>query len=361
MHKTVLTVVYDLDVSPASYDFLIFLMHAEQYRVRNQYPAMIIMFMPGSDNGFRKDGMVTQLNERKQMLNQVLIPACKLLSSVVGVISPPYRVGVADEDVFPVNYHVDKCKKLAYLNYGILQEMALGQDPVNWEIPQYAQDIVKELDDGRQIVTINLRENPDYPSRNSNLQAWDRFVHRLDKSKYRPVVVRETNYIGQPLEGFRDALRFDAASVDLMTRAALYKIAACNMFVPCGTAMLSLFQNTRTCMLKVIDENVRSTSAKWAKDKCAMSPKFPSPPFCTQNHRYYWVNDTTENITDAFSDCINRPLTADLHDFNEQDFIQAVLNSLSHDIQYGITDDLRAIIHMLCVVPGVELGDALNV
>ena len=62
----ILNVIYDLKISPCSYDFFAFLLSAEAHRVRNEFEKINLFFTPGDKNGFRNDNIRT--NEQNHCL-----------------------------------------------------------------------------------------------------------------------------------------------------------------------------------------------------------------------------------------------------------------------------------------------------
>ena len=73
--------VYDLGVSPPSYDFLSFLAEAERHRRANGFTHINLMFQPGPMNGFRDDELPPDTATREGMLWRVCAGMARLLPS----------------------------------------------------------------------------------------------------------------------------------------------------------------------------------------------------------------------------------------------------------------------------------------
>ena len=86
---------YDLQVSAPTFDFIVFLVLAEQARIEARCNSLNIVFVPGPDEGFRMGSkMVVEargndnigwgtkdelVNLRKWLLRNILIPCCHLI------------------------------------------------------------------------------------------------------------------------------------------------------------------------------------------------------------------------------------------------------------------------------------------
>lgn len=174
---------------------------------------------------------------------------------------------------------------------------------MQWTPPASALKLVDSFlqrHSNRKLLTLNLRENPDIPTRNSSIPEWRKFWRSIDKSKYIPVVIRETCRIYEPL-GWPGVIELPEASINLGLRAAFYNRAFMNLFVANGPMLLSQFSPAKTLMIKMQDENNKSTSKNWFEHIQGFS--VGGQLACvSQQHKYYWLDDTVDNIKKAFID-----------------------------------------------------------
>src|SRR5438552_1800804 len=81
-----LTAVYDLAVSPPTYDFVGFLLAAEEARMARGLEAIDFLIAPGPEHGFRRDHLPPRDPAvRRVMLDGIVVPMVALLPSARGV------------------------------------------------------------------------------------------------------------------------------------------------------------------------------------------------------------------------------------------------------------------------------------
>lgn len=310
---------YDLGVAPVTFDFLWFLVGADLERRRRALNGIRIIIVPGPNRGLRQERLdyerVIGLEERRARVSNVLLPACRLLPSVVGITVAPSRA-VADSlvisaggQVFPADYEpglpyyprADIC--LAAARHG---EQPIGALCAT----RYDGDAVRhwlEAHDCRlRVVTITLRSYAYMPARNSNHGAWLAFAKHLDRTRFSPVFVPDTS---QTLDGLPEEFRafpvFSEAAWNLGLRMALYEQAYLNLGVnngPMGLCWLN--ERTRYLTFKMLTESVPQTTAAYVA-----SHGFElgaSLPFATPYQRWVWEDDDLPVIEREFAAMVRK-------------------------------------------------------
>lgn len=276
----VLTACYDLEFSPPTYDFVGFLVAAEQERIDQDFDALDIAIIPGSNYGFRVDNLPPRrIEDRIAMRDEIVVPMARLLPSVRNVIVQPVRGVPAGETTCygGARYGTDVMVRMWENNCFPLRGP---------EVP-----ILENWND--DIVTITLREAPYHPTRNSNLAEWMAVADWLQRQGYTVLIVRDTSNADQPLPHSI----VPAVSWDLTRRAKLYANAKLNLFVNNGPAWMCVFMGAPAFICKMT-----------APDAPCVDPAFfagvglpvgSQIPNARPMQRILWENDTAANIIPA--------------------------------------------------------------
>lgn len=238
----VLTAVYDLAVSPPTYDFLSFLGEAEKARIAAGAAHLDVVFQPGPAGGFRDDNLPPDdIATREGMLWRVCVGACRLLPSVRNVTVLQERRPV-EGAVFP-------------------------DRPVAWYGTKYlrtalqcltASDSAKAVV-GREFpdpyVTITLRQSRYWTDRNSKLDQWTIVADRLARAGWRVIFVPDSDgdHYGS----------WTPAAYDIDLRLALYEGAAMNLGVVNGPMALCYMSHAPYRVFKPVVESCTSTTLKF--------------------------------------------------------------------------------------------------
>ena len=301
---------YDLAVAPASYDFIVFLELADIHRRRLGLEELEIIIVPGTENGFRKDGLHSPIEERRMMLRNVLLRAPHLLPACTGVCWVRSRnsanrfLSADDGSVFPPGYTLENpyCQ---YVGNGLNAMHLLGYRPTKLSAPAefqvWARDFLAQCGPSDRHVTINLRQNPDFPSRNSNLNAWASFCHHILDLGFQPVIIKESADCFKTDKLFSSFPDAPQAAIDVLFRTALYENSHINLFVNNGPASLALYSYSNCAMLKMISEDNISTSTKWFQRILGLGAG-GQQPFLSYRQRFIWQDDDFDNIFSAFAD-----------------------------------------------------------
>lgn len=279
--------VYDLAVSPPTYDFIGFLVSAERRRIRSGHPSITVAIVRGPNNGFREDGLPPHDPAlRRKMLDNIVKPMCALLPSCTQVIEvardEAAAVIAAHDLVFPSGYKLEAPNS----HYGTEFFVKSARAHV---LPLTIAGNVKE----EGLVVISLRQSHYWPTRNSNAAEWVKAARVLQAQDKRVVFVPDADGHGAELQGFE----VDAdASTDLLRRARL-----------CASAELVLSVNNGPIWMLAMMPQVSSIIFKMeAPDApCVNAAYFASHglPVGTQldrpNHKIVWADDDAETILAA--------------------------------------------------------------
>ena len=307
MDQPTLYCFYDLEVSPPSYDFFTYMQLAELHRKRYNLSNLFFIFVPGPKDGFRNDNLSKTTAQRYMMMRNVVIPSCRLLSSHIGTICLPNRNEAegfyqkTNGNVFPWLYSPEQ-PKADYLWNGIVAAYLRNETFTTLREPPEYQRMVSSLfpDDGvRKLITVTIREAPYNTARNTNFQAWLSFLKTLDTSKYKIVIIPDTNNLSNDVfEGFEYC---KIASINVLFRTAIYRKAYLNMFHNNGPANAAIFSNSPLlCIQKVETDGVSTTP--WFHGVVAIDPdEHHQHAMLKRNQRLVWGPDTVDVLVEAFN------------------------------------------------------------
>ena len=307
MDQTTLYCFYDLAVSPSSYDFFAYMQLAELHRKRHNLPNLFFVFVPGPKDGFRDDAREKPTAQRYTMMRNVVIPSCWLLPSCKGIAWLQHEDEAnlffekAKGHVFPRGYS-PQTRVGDYLWNGIVAAYLRNETFTTLREPPEYQRMVSTLfpDDGvRKLITVTIREAPYNTARNTNFQAWLSFLKTLDTSKYKIVIIPDTNNLSNDVfEGFEYC---KIASINVLFRTAIYRKAYLNMFHNNGPANAAIFSNSPLlCIQKVETDGVSTTP--WFHGVVAIDPdEHHQHAMLKRNQRLVWGPDTVDVLVEAFN------------------------------------------------------------
>ncbi len=287
------------------FDFLVWLIDAEMYRLRHNGPAPLRV---GFWFGTKPE---TDLNYDKRLFwyENVFRPALALIGAVedeaaIGgrrsavLTSRPICQAARDGEAVPRFKAPDfsrKCVANVPCNSAACQ--ALGacayDDP-----PAYDPD--RPYVD-QPPVTITLREAGNWEHRNSDLSAWYRFALNLRAFGERVVFIRDTAKAFEPIAGFETA---PEASLDLGARMAMYQSARANLFVANGPATLAIYSDRPWLMFVPVEPEdspyLPNRASFWSEQQgVAVGEQYP---WSLPSQRLIWERASYDAICRAWAE-----------------------------------------------------------
>ena len=270
-----LTAVYDLAMCPAKYDFLGFLLAAENERGLRGLKSVRFVFLPGPNDGFRDDHMPPRdTAAREQMMRNVVLPMCKLLPSCIGVERRDHR-GIGDLDGWITTGASERVYGLKIL----VQVARNGLYPLRVDGALPGHD---------NVVTITLRESHYWPTRNSTREVWFEVAERLTDMGLTPLFVPDVD--SADTDELKQHGQVDhEATTDLHGRLRLYRSCRHNFFVNNGPAWLATFvPDINMTMCKILAPEAPGTTHGFYAN--AGLP--PGSQLGRPGHRIIWGEET---------------------------------------------------------------------
>jgi hypothetical protein len=315
--RDTLVAVYDLDVSPLTFDVPWFYVGAELEQRKRSLKYLEIVIVPGRNQGVRfEDENYERSVDRKSRiwrLHNVLVPCAQLLRSRPSIHLANSRMRAEAylrrcSHVFPEGYRVRKpasfdAAEMAVVTsdlttYGMAAYFSSGEVG-----RRYTEQWRERVNAAPRLVVITLRYCSYMPDRNSDLAAWLDFAKSLDRSRYTVVIIPDvdTAYDAAMADFEKDFHLLREAAFSLRLRMAFYEAAFLNMSVNCGPASLfSLNEHCRYRMFKIV-----TPTAPMATEERLRKYGFSagqSPAYAPPQHKWVWENDSGDVLKREFRD-----------------------------------------------------------
>ena len=319
--------VYDMAVSPCSYDFFTFFISCEITRVRRGLDAIFLHFLKGPHGDFREDNLRTN-KQNKVFFENVIIPGLSLLPSCrkfqwVDRNEINFET-LQDYELFPRGYNVNRPIP-DYLGNDLALSRILGDKSCNFQSPEYsskfASQWISRFND-QPYITLTLREierDDQQNKRKVDVETWEKIFDKLLSGGINPVFIRDTDYAFNDQPIFKNALECPEASLSICFRMAIYEKSYFNFVKPNGPTMLTYFAKSDSAIFIENDPFVTAMTADWYRDKYGMV-KNSCFPMTKKNMRFVWSRENQEIVNDLIEtkDNVN---TNEINEFYNQEHL----------------------------------------
>ncbi len=302
---------YDLAVAPLTFDVLWFLAGADLERRRLGLKSVHLVVVPGPVDGVRHERpdyeAVVDRDGRRARIADIIVPAASFLPSLRAVTVAASRseaeaAAFGARHVFPAGYEPAmprfttplpclEASRSERMEIAVLRATAEGLAQTDAWLAAHGIT--------RPIVAITLRGYGYMPIRNSNLSAWIAFARGVDKSRFAPVFIPDTDQPSADLASLAPFAVCKEASEDVGLRMALYERAYLNLGVNSGPMGLCwLNARSRDLTFKIITAAPQTTKASMRHYGFEIGK---SLPFATPYQRWVWENDDLDVIEREFA------------------------------------------------------------
>lgn len=230
-------VYYELSKSPATFDYINFLIRAEQERIGRQQDAISIRISYGERKQSPRD-LIFGPDRKMWRINNLLIPLSRCLPSVADV-----AIGEGNQT-------------LGYLPFKVPQK------PV-FKAPGGATQIVNGyLEDKPNPVSITLRQSDFEQQRNSDIKAWVKVAQWLKGHGYTPIMVPDTEAELYGASYQIGTESYPAASLYPEIRLALFEQCVVNLMSAGGPMELALHADVPIMIWKLLVDGLPMNSTK---------------------------------------------------------------------------------------------------
>lgn len=301
-----LSVFYDLEHCPLTFDAAVLLTAAQAYAVREGHREIALYIVPANTpDGFRwispKDKKLP-IERKRLRLEAITISLAALFPGFVKAARLKSRDDAAaiagklgNTEIFPLNWSLES--RATNYHMDILFRLSnAGIDVQNIRVPRIALDwSARKKKAGQKLAVITLRQSDMQPARNSNFAEWQKVRQYLEGKGYRVVTVPDTEALLSGNHGPWDGELSQGASVDIIKRAALYETADLNLMVCGGFAVLaSLNPRVPFLLCNMICDEHKTTKREWLERLGFEIGR--DPPWFQPHQRILWTPDTFDNL-----------------------------------------------------------------
>jgi hypothetical protein len=317
---------YDLSVAGITFDFITFLVLAENFRMNKNCRFLHVLIIPGLDNGVSPKDLKTYQklsvdlknatnNYLEWRLRNIVVPACWLVPSCKGITVFTTRDEALAFEISFVEYRFPEIYSVRYpIGYKNFKDIIILAKqgaiiPSIAATPQSVQFIKEwlEINTGtRKTIVITFRESTYEVDRNSNLNEWGKFIQNLDTSEFCPIIVRDTETAFEPLSReFEKAIQFPEVCFNVELRTALYESCYINMTINCGPLNLCLLnKKIRYIAFKLIMPTCGATTKEYYQS-LGIEPG-TQPEICGPFQKWVWEDDTFEVLYREFHEMVEK-------------------------------------------------------
>ena len=313
--EEILYSVYDLSINLPCFDVTNFVILAELERKKRRLKHICFIILPNLSHSNTYIG-ANQFHEKEDYewrIDHIIKPVMRCIPTCLSIIELPYREKIkqilnADSHIYPQEIIKGQAnEKSSTVHLKPLKEsghnLALLSPPKN--AVKMVESFLQKLSKGQKLITVTLREYQEQIVRNNDFNSWAKFLSKLDKDEFYPVIIRDSYFSTSPipkaLEGY---LTFPEASSDYLIRLALYKAAYINMGVSTGpTYTISFIKNAKSLIFHPLNEDNPASSSMTAKKSGLTIGK---DYFFNDNkfQKTVWKPDSYENIKSNFDNLL---------------------------------------------------------
>ena len=295
------TLFYDLEVSPITFDFCFAQVNAELLRIRHGLRRVDVVIVPGPEGGLRREDddyeEEVDRERRRWRLDNIVIPLCRMMPSIASITICRNRIqagilrALFARVVYPIGYW--PTFPLSHQPNHLLDAARAGQVVrpfcASEQGMRFVRNWLGRFTPCRPVVTITLRGYGYMPARNSNLKAWVAFARMIEAEGFRAVFIPDTEAPPELPPELQDFAVCTEAAWNLGLRMALYQSSWLNMMVSNGPFALVAFSDAPYLLFKIITPSVRMTSESYMR-KIGYDIDVP-PPYVGPYQRWVWEDD----------------------------------------------------------------------
>ena len=301
-------VMYDLNLSPTTYDFGHYLAHAEAVRQLTHKNSLIDLTIRG--DGFRSHtprDKTMKDDEKWWRIKSIILGCCSILNTIDNVnLLTAYTQENKIRYNFPANYHkkfhktnsifsdedIENSMKL----YSPLKFLNLHKHGANFKVFKGSEHASRQIKLGLQddYIVMTIRYSKYFPDRNVDISEWFKFYEYLVAQGHTVVVIpdQEDCFRSREYTKFPWVV-FEPAAFDVDLRMALCCGAKLNFASSNGPSSLLCFSEAKFLLFDLLRGGIIKKS--WWERHNGF-PVGENYPWLGQNQRLVWEDSSFETL-----------------------------------------------------------------
>ncbi len=299
---------YDLTVSPLSYDFVSFLIIAEEARLKEALEDIHIVVVPFDEGVGHWNNTQFGLDHSMWRLNNVVFPLTRLLPSCKGFTicnsreqaMPFYKRPAGN--IFPEGYTIERPIERHHTGWSVLAANSgrnLQHLRATPEARNYARQWIEEHAGGRKVVALTLREARFTNNRDSDPGVWSAFARQLTEKGFFPVILRDIDTaLESPPREYQEFTFFPEGVFNLELRLGLYEEAHICAFVANGPAQVCFYNKNIPFLYQVTGDWLNDSPTPFNRIGIDVGDH---SPFANRFQRWIWKEQDPDNLMEEFN------------------------------------------------------------
>ena len=266
--------VFDLEISPITFNIGEFLCAAELESIKRNKKGVVLVIVPKKIKSFE---FITEYEKAidsdsiKWRIENIVIQVAGLHEACAGINILPNRSDVQEvltsHETYPALYdgtnlrYADLSDLYASKPYDFKGLRATDQGK------KYIKKYLSSMEIEKKFVTLVVRSSEYDRARNSNKEELSKFVHYLLSKGYHPIVVPDTDAAFDNETLFDSKYIFRDCCWNVGLRLALYELSFVSIFGPGGAGAIMLYDSECPCILinAIVEESIVSTSMAYER------------------------------------------------------------------------------------------------
>ena len=309
----VLSVFYDLNCNPITFDFAYFLVGAEVFAKQNGKSKLFIWFVQKNKDSIKDEEYLKHVDEGSQdwRINNVLLPLARMHTAYAGYGILPQGTSVNKYIKRDLIYPEGFCENYSpRFNYKDLKDSIGLSTYRGFQISLQGQKYINSWKNYSKIrspiVSITLRNYGFDPSRNSNIKEWAKFADWVSQRGYTPVFIPDVDTCWEPDNGLGAYLVFTEACWNLEIRMAFYNSCFVSFFYSNGLAACAILNKNIRCisMHPIISDSLVANEKAYTTNVMTIGDRTAN--FGESFQWSSWKRDSFENIKSEFLEFENQ-------------------------------------------------------
>ncbi|SVB70846.1 uncharacterized protein METZ01_LOCUS223700 [marine metagenome] len=303
----VLSVFYDLNCNPITFDFAYFLVGAEVFAKQNGKSKLFIWFVQKNKDFIKDEEYLKHVDEDSQnwRFNNILLPIACMHAAYTGFGILPQGTSVnkyiKEDLIYPEGFGENYSPRFNYKDLKDSMELSSFRGlQTSLQGQKYINSWKNHAEIDLPIVSITLRNYGFDPSRNSNVKEWVKFADWVSQRGYTPVFIPDVDACWEPDDALGSHLVFTDACWNLEIRMAFYNSCFVSFFYSNGVGSLAMLNKNIRCiaMNPIIEDSLWAYGDR--DTHYGLKPDQRRYDFAEPFQWFSWKRDSFENIKSEF-------------------------------------------------------------